>query len=211
MKLKICEKKSMNKESIILMKQTKKLIIKEGMFVRKTAKFKQMVLPQKFYYLVYSELHEKLAHLGSERVLELARRRFYWPRMKKSIENVIRKHCRCIISQKPNVPERAPMVPKTSTFPFELVSIDYLHLYRAHGGYEYALVCCDHFTKKSGLAAVEKSFNDLVPKFGFLNVSIMTRERNLTTTCSNVYANFQGHLHQKLHPTAQWEMVRPKE
>ena len=96
--------------------------------------------------------------------------------MKKSIENFIRKRCRCIISKKPNVPERAPMVPITSTFPFELVSIDYLHLDRAQGGYEYALVCCDHFTKfvqvyatknKSGLAAAEKVFNDLVLKFGF--------------------------------------------
>ena len=82
MKLKICEKKCMNKESVILMKQTKKLSIEEGVLVRKTAKFKQIVLPQKFHYLVYSELHEKLADLGSERVLELARRRFYWPWMK---------------------------------------------------------------------------------------------------------------------------------
>ena len=57
MKLKICEKKCMNKESIILMKQTRKLSIEEGVLVRKMAKFKHIVLPQKFHYLVYSELH----------------------------------------------------------------------------------------------------------------------------------------------------------
>ena len=133
-KLRVYEKKAMNKMSLILLKQANKLSIEDGVLIRKTSKFKQIFLPEKFYDLVYSELHEKLAHLGSERVLELARRRFYWPKMQKSIENFIRKRCRCIISEKPNVPERAPMVPITSTFPFELVSIDYLHLDRGKGG-----------------------------------------------------------------------------
>ena len=160
MKLKICEKKCMNKEYIILMKQTKKLSIEEGVLVRKTAKFKQIVLPQKVYYLVYSELHEKLAHLVSERLLELARRRFYWQRMKKSIENFIRKRCRCIISKKPNVQERTPMVPITLTFPFELVSIDY----RVDMSMPWSV--CDHFIKFVQMYA-SKIFNE----------SIITRKR----------------------------------
>ena len=153
----------------------KKLSIIDGMLMRKTASLTQIVLPQKFHRVVLVELHEKLAHLGAERVLELARKRFYWPRMKNHIETYIRKRCRCLIAKKPNIPDRAPMIPIVSTFPFELVSIDYLHLDRAKGGYEYALVCCDHFTKfvqvyptrnKSALAAADNIYNDFILKYG---------------------------------------------
>ena len=41
----------------------------------------------------------------------------------------------------------APLVPINATYHFEMVSIDFLHLDRAKGGYEYALVVCDHFTR----------------------------------------------------------------
>ena len=160
------------------MKQLKKLTIENGILVQKTKTLKQAVLPKKFQSIVYSELHEKLAHLGSEKVLELARTRFYWPNMKRDIEFYIKKQCRCIIAKRPNAPDRAPLVPIASTFPFEMVSIDYMHLDKAKGGFEYALVICDHFTKfvqihatknKSALAAADKIYNEFVLKFGFPN------------------------------------------
>ena len=53
--------------------------------MRKTTKFNQVVLSK-----MYSELHEKLCHLGSEKVVELARRRFYWPKMQKHIKFFIK-------------------------------------------------------------------------------------------------------------------------
>jgi hypothetical protein len=39
----------------------------------------QLVLPTKYRSLVYRELHEKMGHLGPERVFNLARERFCWP------------------------------------------------------------------------------------------------------------------------------------
>ena len=144
--------------------------------MRKTHQWNQIVLPKKYHDLVFNELHVKLAHLGSERVVELARARFYRPHMQRDIEHFIRKRCRCLVSKAPNTPDKAPLVPIESSFPFEMVSIDYLHLDKCKGNFEYALVVIDHFTKfvqvyatknKSGLAAAEKIFNGFILKYGF--------------------------------------------
>ena len=50
------------------------------------------------------------------KLVELARRKFYWPRMQNHVEFLIK--CNCMIAKKPNVPERVHSVPIKTTFPF---------------------------------------------------------------------------------------------
>jgi hypothetical protein len=52
----------------------------------------QIVLPKKLHWLVYEELYEKIGHLGADRVLELARARFYWPHVQR--DGVLLKNAR---------------------------------------------------------------------------------------------------------------------
>ena len=117
-----------------------------------------------------------MGHLGSEKVWELAKTRFYWPNMRRDIDLYVQKQCRCVMSKKPNVAERAPLVPITSSRPFELVSIDFLHLDKCKGGYEYALVVCDHFTRftqiyatrnKKARTAADVMFNKFILQYGW--------------------------------------------
>lgn len=71
---------------------------------------------------------------------------------------------------------RAPLVPVVTTRPFELVSMDFLHLETCKHGYEYILVVMDHYTwfaqayatkNKSAKTVVEKVFNNFALGFEF--------------------------------------------
>ena len=168
--------KLLPRDTKILLKSFNKLKITDDVLLRETTKNVQIVLPKEFHSLVFKELHDEMAHLGSEKVLDLAKQRFYWPHMAKDIQYYIQKKCRCIVNKKPNRQDRAPLVPIKATYPFEIVSVDFLKLDKCKGGFEYALVICDHFTrfcqvyatrKKSSKAAANKIFNEFILQFGF--------------------------------------------
>ena len=88
-----------------------------------------------------------MGHLGVERVLHLTRERFFWPRMKRDIGHFETRVCSCLKQRSPHVESRAPMENIQSSALFQLVSIDFVHLGRSSGGYEYILVIVDHFTR----------------------------------------------------------------
>ena len=136
----------------------------------------QIILPVKYRQMVYCELHEEMGHLGTERVFALAKERFFWPGMRNDIDHYITHVCHCLKQKKPSINTREPQQSITSTSPFELVSIDFVHLERSSGGYEYILVIVDHFTRytqaystrnKSANTATEKIYNYFILRFGY--------------------------------------------
>ena len=150
---------------------------KDGLFCRKIGAHEQAVLPKSLRRLIYKKLHENMGHLGPERVYHLSKDRFYWPLMKNDIEHFIHNCCRCVKKKPKNLPTREPLQPITSLSPFDLISVDFVHLEQSSGGYEYILVIVDHFTKfaqayptknKSGTTVAMKIFSELIPRFGFL-------------------------------------------
>ena len=117
-----------------------------------------------------------MGHLGADRVIELARQRFYWPFMRADITHYVTKVCRCLKQRKPTTCITAPLEPITSTAPFQLVSMDFAHLEPRSGGYQYILVIMDYFTRfaqayatrdKSAKTAADRLYNDFIMRFGF--------------------------------------------
>ena len=119
----------------------------QGILVKQINTTEQIVLPQKHRHVVYKELHGNMGHRRPERVIELCRQRFYWPGYEKDITHYIRKTCRCTKDKKSNKQQAALLQNIITHEPFELVTIDYLHLDQPKGGCEYFLVVVDHFSK----------------------------------------------------------------
>lgn len=72
-----------------LLYEWRKLDLQDGLLFRKTNHRSQLVLPAKFKQVALKQLHNDMGHVGTERVLDLARSRFYWPFMKKVIEHYV--------------------------------------------------------------------------------------------------------------------------
>ena len=95
--------------------------------------------------------------------------------MATDIEHYVTKVC-CLKWKKPHLPPRAPAQSIDTSQPFELISIDFIHLERSIDGYKYILTVIDHFTRyaqaypttnKSAHTAAEKIFDNFILRFGF--------------------------------------------
>ena len=147
----------------------------DGVLIRDVGETEQLAIPESLKEVVYQELHNNMGHLGPERVVELARERVYWPKMLEETTNYIHNRCSCVKQRRPHTEQRAPMLSVTSASPGELVSVDFVHLEKSSGGYEYILTVVDHFTRflqayptknKSAKTAARHLYHDYIPRFG---------------------------------------------
>lgn len=106
----------------------------------------QLVLPEELRPAVLTNLNENMGHMGVERTLDQVRSRFFWPRMASDVEKKIRTCNRCI--RRKTLPERAaPLTNILTSWPLELLCMDYLTLEPDRSNTKDILVLTDHFTK----------------------------------------------------------------
>lgn len=91
-------------------------------------------------------VHDEFGHLAYERALDLARARFFWPKMARNIGNRCYTCERCL-RRKVSPQKAAPMKSIKTTYPLELGCMDYLSLEPDNHDTRNMLVMIDHFTK----------------------------------------------------------------
>lgn len=206
---KLAEIQEEPQEVRLLLRKWEELEINErGLLQRRTTNMRQLILPTKYKKLVLEALHNDMGHVGAARTLDLVRQRFYWPYMAKQIEQYVTKECECLKRRKPPRHHVAPMVPIQTTEPFEVVSIDFLHLEKCKG-YEYILVVMDHYTRfcqayptrnKSATTAADKLFNDFFLKFGFPKKLHHDQGREFENRLFTKLEQYAGILHSRTTP-----------
>ena len=81
----------------------------------------------------------------------------------------------CVKRKKPHIVAVAPMQTFSSAAPLELIGLDFLHLDRCSGGYQYLLALIDHFsnfvwvyptTNKSAKTTADRLYNDFMLRYG---------------------------------------------
>ena len=132
----------------------------------------QLLLPEVYRDIALAGLHDEAGHQGRDRTMSLVKSRFYWPGMDGDIEKYVKNCPRCI-RRKAQGKTAAKLVVVDSTYPMDLVCMDFLSLEMSAGGYEHILVITDHFTRYAQ--------------------AIPTRSQSAKTTARILFDNFICH------------------
>ena len=132
-----------------LWKQRRRLKVQDGILFR-TCKLadrdvNQLVLPKASRLEVLKALHDDMGHFGFDRVWDLVKSRFYWPGMAEDVKSYVGGCLNCM--KRKRWEPRAELVNIKTSYPMEMVSMDFLGLEASIGGHANILVLTDHFTR----------------------------------------------------------------
>lgn len=142
--------KELNPEMLLIKRELGQLVMRGGLLFRAIKKADeealQLLLLAEFRGRVLHYLHDDMGHLGVERVTDLLRARFYWPKMARDLEEYV-KNCGLCLTRKTPCKRAAPLHHIVSSGPMDLVCMDFLSMEPDSRGISNILIVTDHFTR----------------------------------------------------------------
>ncbi|KAK3889412.1 hypothetical protein Pcinc_006591 [Petrolisthes cinctipes] len=117
----------------------------------------RIVVPGSLIETVLRLLHDapQAGHKGRDACLEEARSRYFWLKMRKDIENHIKKCVSCARNKGTTGPPAPLQTFPSPAKPWDVVAIDVLQLPTSYQGSKYLLTCVDHFSRFVVLAPLQ--------------------------------------------------------
>ena len=113
----------------------------------------------------------------------------------------------------------AAMQSISTSEPLEIISMDFLHLGKSIGGYQYLFVVTDLFTKftqvydtrnKEGKTAAERFYSDFILKFGLPGKILHDQGKEFDNISSNILHNSVTSKEFELHHTTLRPMAKQR-
>ncbi|XP_069840942.1 uncharacterized protein [Dendropsophus ebraccatus] len=105
----------------------------------------QVVIPDSEVRNVAEWMHERKGHFGPAKTWAWLQRFFYHPNSQKVAQDICRSCRNCNLARAGD--QQAPIGVIQTSYPLQLVMMDYLTVGESPRGYKYLLVMVDHFTK----------------------------------------------------------------
>lgn len=134
------------------LREWSKLVVNKGVLCRKmndivSGNFFQVLTPKILIPKILLAAHDEWGHQGITKTTEIVRKRCFWPRLNRTITDMVNQCSSCILAKAPVNEGRTPMRHLLAGKPLELLAMDFVKIDKGKGGYENVLVFTDAFTK----------------------------------------------------------------
>jgi hypothetical protein len=174
-------------------------IIKNHLLYFRSSKGDALVLPKKYRQQILIQYHDGHlgGHLSAPKVLSKLRSLYYWPTMKKDVDNWCKSCQICAARKRPRRYYKAPLKPIAVDGPFHTLGMDILGpLHRTLSGNRYILVCMDYLTKYPECFAIENQSADTIARL--LVEEIICRHGAPQRILTDRGANFMSEVMHKV-------------
>uniref|UniRef100_A0A3B1J4C1 Gypsy retrotransposon integrase-like protein 1 n=1 Tax=Astyanax mexicanus TaxID=7994 RepID=A0A3B1J4C1_ASTMX len=111
-----------------------------------------LLLPQSLQKEAFTCCHDKMGHFATEKTLKTLQINYYWPHMAIDVQKWCSECQQYTLRKRPGT-SAVGLTPVAASYPLELVTMDFLSLEAAVGGFQNIMVLTDHFTKFAWAAA----------------------------------------------------------
>ena len=121
-----------------------------------TDKRYRIVIPNAYTYEIMAAAHNKVGHLGENRILKSVMDRFDWPTLNQDVKRFVASCHRCQQGKPSQRIARMPLQPIIIRKPNQMIEVDFETLCESREGYIGLLVIIDHFSKYARACPVKE-------------------------------------------------------